>query len=175
MGPAMEKTVMFIIRALGLKRLLFGESGKGGAGIFARSNKSGITEFVYRFDGTIGGNNFCYRVTKKENGAVFGFKSMLYRDLGEAETEADGELLDRLDKIYRDLRIAAWNGFSKYNRHIRDGTGFSLSIRFSDGKSLYANGTNAFPPRYGEFRAAIGELLDPLRDSLIGGPDDGKS
>ena len=144
-----------------------GEKGKTGKGILARSNKSGIAKFSYRFDGTIGGNNFVYTVAEKDGAAVFACESMRRRDVGKAEMPVDKNVLERLYKAYLDLRLAAWNGYSRYNSRIHDGRGFSLSIRFRDGKELSASGMNAFPARYGEFCERMGEILDPLKDKLL--------
>ncbi|MBO4432653.1 MAG: hypothetical protein J5852_03880 [Clostridia bacterium] len=154
----------FLMRVLLLGGLLSGERGRCGLGIFARRNKSGISSFCYRYDGTIGGNNYTYRVFKKDGKVVFSYETMRRRESGATEKPADQSLLDRLEEIYKNLRLAGWNGYSKHNKLIRDGRGFSLSIDFNNDKSLYARGMNAFPPRYGEFcdemEAAFTQYID---------------
>ncbi|MBO4734308.1 MAG: hypothetical protein J5662_07515 [Clostridia bacterium] len=164
----MSKAGYWFIRVLFLNGLLLGEKGKCGAGIFARKNKSGIAEFVYNYDGTIGGNNYSYGVSDKNGAVTFTYKAIRRRDLGETEITVDNSVLDRLNQLYYKYRIAAWNGYSKYNSRIRDGKAFSLYIKFKNGKSLHAGGTNAFPARYGEFTEEMKSVLDPLRDKILG-------
>ena len=162
-----DKIGSWFIR-LFLKRGLFSmEKGSDGKGIFARANKSGISRFCYRYDGTIGGDNFTYRVEKKDGEVTFIYESMRYPQLGEARLPVDKTVLDRLYKAYRTFRVAAWNGYSKYNKLVCDGRGFSLEIKFCDGASLFTSGMNAFPPRYDEFLEAISAILDPIRDKIL--------
>ena len=148
-------------------RLMFGEKGSNGAGRRAKDNKSGILSFSYRYDGTIGGSNYVYGIEKRENGVFFTYESMMYHDLGKAEVPVDNTVPERLNDVYLSCRLAEWDGYSKYNPYVCDGEGFSLSIRFNDGASLYTNGMNAFPDRYAEFCAAMSEILDPIRDKVI--------
>ena len=76
-------------------------------------------------------------------------------------TDADVERLEDIVKIHN---LKAWAGFDKVDRHALDGTDFSLSIDFEDGKHLYAEGSNAFPEGYAEARNDIctyfGELME---------------
>ena len=144
-----------------------GEKGTNGAGKKARDNESGIQYFSYRYNGSIGGNNHRYELTEKDGAVTFTFESMVYPDLGEARTEVNPQVLTRLKELYRELRLAEWDGYSKYNPLVLDGEGFALSIRFCDGGRLSADGTNAFPPRYGEFCDAMRAILDPLRDEIL--------
>lgn len=148
-----------------------GEKGTDGKGRRAKDNKSGISQFNYRFDGTIGGNNYSYSLSSKDGAVTFKYESMVYPKLGEAETAAESEVLDRLFEAYLEYRLAEWDGYSKYNTMVCDGEGFSLSIRFNDGAFLFADGSNAFPPRYAEFVGAMSAILDPLRDRILSSAD----
>ena len=143
------------------------EEGTDGEGKKAVSNKSGLKRFNYSYDGTIGGNNCSYNL-KYENGVpVLRYESMEHHDYGEMKTEVGEDVVDLLNNIYLNLRIAEWNGYSKYNPGVCDGEGFSLNMGFNDGKSLHASGTNAFPPRYGAFCAAMEHVLEPIRDKML--------
>lgn len=141
--------------------------GTNGAGRWARNNKSGISAFQFNYNGTIGGNNYHYRVVKEKESVVFTYESMERRHLGEVKATVDEDVLGRLNELYLNCRIAAWNKYSKYNPYVCDGEGFSLNIKFNNGASLYAGGMNAFPPRYREFYAAMESILNPVRDALL--------
>ncbi|MBQ7725692.1 MAG: hypothetical protein IJT66_00955 [Clostridia bacterium] len=163
----------FLMRLLWRNRLC-GERGTNGAGRWARINKSGISDFYYYFDGTVGGNNFHYRVTEKDNRVLFAYRFMEFPDLKETQMAVDRDVLEQLNQLYLRYRLAAWNGFSKYHQHVCDGSAFSLQITFRDGAVLCADGRNVFPPRYHEFCAAMKALLDPLRDALLNAAKDQK-
>ena len=162
-----EKVKGWFIRLLLKNSLLSGEKGSNGAGIWARNNTSGISDFHYRYDGTIGGDNYSYRVSIKDGTAFFVYESMEYPELGKATVTVDRSVVQKLNDIYINQRLAAWDGYSKYNKHILDGRGFSLNITFNDGKCISAHGMNAFPPHYEEFCTAISDALDPVRDALL--------
>ncbi|MBO4868175.1 MAG: hypothetical protein J5585_00525 [Clostridia bacterium] len=143
------------------------EKGTDGEGKKAVSNKSGLKRFNYSYDGTIGGNNCSYDLRYENGVPVLRYESMEHPDYGEMKTEIGEDVVDTLNNIYLNLRIAEWNGYSKYNPEVCDGEGFSLSMGFNDGKSLSASGTNAFPPGYGAFCAAMERVLEPIRDRML--------
>ena len=70
----------------------------------------------------------------------------------------------RLEDIVQIHNLKAWAGFDKVDRHALDGTDFSLSIDFEDGKHLFAQGSNAFPKGYAEahndIRTYFGNLME---------------
>ena len=169
---AAARVVHFCLR----NGILPGEKGKGGKGIFARKNKSGMAEFRYRYDGTVGGNNRTYTVARTEGGAVFTCEWMGYPAVKTVQKETDAGVLERLNELYAKYRVYRWDGYSKYHSRIRDGKGFSFSIKFCDGGTLDASGMNAFPARYHEFCEEMSAVLDPIREELLaeaGGEDDG--
>lgn len=145
-------------------RFYDGEEGQDGLGPDAADNTSGIASFRYSYNGSIGGDSYHYRLCRKDGGWHFSYESMLLPDYGEMETPAEGSYAEKLWEAYLDGRIAEWEGFSKYNTMVLDGSGFSLEIVFNDGKHLYASGTNAFPRGYREFEDRIDEIFKPLSE-----------
>ena len=144
-----------------------GEEGKDGLGKKAVDNKSGLSYFYFSYDGTIGGNNYHYRVENKDGVCVFEYETMEHPDYGKMTMTVDGSVLDELNDLYLKYRIAEWEGYSKYNTMVCDGDGFSLSLKFNDKKYMSASGTNAYPERYGQFCGDVDGILDPLRDRLL--------
>ena len=144
-----------------------GEKGTEGAGKRAIDNKSGIPKFRYSYNGSIGGDNFSYELCAGDGNYVFEYRSMQYDDRGVMSVNVQKDVFDRLEKLYLSLRLAGWDGYSKYNPEVCDGSGFSLSIDFNDGGRMSADGTNAFPRGYAEFCRQMSEILDPLRDKAL--------
>ena len=144
-----------------------GEEGRDGIGPAAVDNKSGIASFYYSYNGSIGGDSYHCRVRRKDSAWLFSYETMLKSEYGELETEIDGSAAERLYALYLSNRIAEWEGFSKYNTMILDGSGFSLEIVFNDGRHMSASGSNAFPPGYRDFVDAMDEIMRPLSDKVL--------
>ena len=149
------------------KNLFDGEEGRDGRGAGAEDNSSGIASFYYSYNGSIGGDSYHYKVCRKDGGWRFFYETMLAPDYGEMEIPADGSAAESLYGLYLSLRIAEWEGYSKYNTMVLDGSGFSLEIRFNDGKYMTASGSNAFPERYRLFVEGISGILGPLADEAM--------
>lgn len=149
------------------KKSFPGEEGSDGTGRKAADNKSGLCGFYYSFDGSIGGNNYHYTVKKDKDTFVFEYESMLHRDYGVMKTLIDDSVMRQLYELYLSCRIAEWDGYSKYNTMVCDGSGFSLSLSFNDGARLNASGTNAFPDRYREFTDGMESVLGSLCNKLL--------
>ncbi len=144
-----------------------GERGTEGIGKKASDNQSGINYFRYSYNGSIGGDSFSYELTENGGQYVFRYESMEHSEFGEMEMPAGDDIAEKLHGLYLSLRLAEWDGFSKHNVYVLDGSGFSLSIGFRDGGRMRAGGENAFPDRYSAFRGGMAEILDPLRDELL--------
>ena len=145
-----------------------GDEGTDGEGENAPVNTSGITSFSYSYIGSIGGGSYTYSVNAAETGAAtLTVEHMEHRDYGELTGELPDGFLTELYRIYKECHIAAWNGFNKYNPHVCDGDGFSLSIGFVDKKSVSAHGSNSFPRGYRNFCEQMEALFKPEVEKLF--------
>lgn len=72
---------------------------------------------------------------------------------------ADAELLQELAKLVDDYNLRKWDGFDKVNSHVLDGSSFDLEIRFGDGTSITASGSNRFPEGYSDAKTAVDDLF----------------
>ena len=149
------------------KNVMPGEEGSDGLGKKAIVNNSGLLKFSYSYDGTIGGDNYHCKIYKENDGFVFEYDSMAHRDYGVMKMPTGNSVMDELNKLYLSCRVFEWEGYSKYNSMICDGKGFSLDLKFNDGKHMSANGTNAFPDRYREFCNGMHVILDPLCNQML--------
>ena len=143
-----------------------GEEGSDGAGKKAADNLSGLKKFRYTYDGTIGGGNCRAELIEKDGVWILEYENIDDRNYGVMRKQVDVSLADRLNEICLSLRLAEWDGFSKYNKYVCDGSGFSVSFRFRDGGTIEASGTNAFPERYGLFSQSMRECLDPYIEEM---------
>ena len=144
-----------------------GEKGSNGIGKKAKDNESGIQSFTYRYNNSFGASSYTWDVTETDGKIAFTYESMQHEEFGEMVMECSREILDSLYAVYKDIRIAEWDGYDKHNPNVLDGDGFTLDIKFNDGAKLSAHGSNACPERYGEFESAIYEVLSPLQEKIL--------
>ncbi len=161
----------FLLRLTG--RYDLGEKGPKGRGIFGRANGSGLQSFGYSYDGTIGADSYSYKIQKEkdentgEEKTFFIYSDMTRRDYGDMKKEISPDVLAQLYEIYLKHKICRWDGFSRYNPNVCDGDGFSLWMRFGDGASLSAHGSNACPEGYGAFMSDMNKILLPLANETF--------
>ena len=78
------------------------------------------------------------------------------------------DFAESLSQLMRDMKINRWNGFDKSNRMVMDGTGFSLDVRFTNGKELRAHGYMKWPKGYGEFSGTVAGRFRELFEQVTG-------
>ena len=71
---------------------------------------------------------------------------------GKSEYRSFAEKLDKLG-------VRSWDGFSKSDPDVLDGSSFSLEIVLADGKTMHAHGCNAYPKNYREFEKMLNEAV----------------
>lgn len=125
-----------------------------------------ITSFSYHFDGTIGGNSHTYEVKVKDGVATILVRDMRHHDYDDMTDTIDMSLVDSLAALCAKHDVLRWDGYDKYNRHIHDGHGFSLSVRYDDGKNMSAHGMNMSPSGFWDFDEELHELFAPLCEQL---------
>ena len=132
----------------------------------AAPNTSGIVYFSYS-DYESMGNSYTWTVECRDGSVWFTTEDFAHEEYGQMTAEADPALAEQLEQLYLEHGIAAWNGFDGYDPYVLDGGGFSLSITFGDGQTLYAEGDNSYPKGYGAFMTALRELLSPLEKECL--------
>ncbi len=141
--------------------------GPDGEGDKAKDNVSGVAYFSYSYRGSIGGNSYTRTAAVEDGKVVLTLDKMEKRDYGKMEGEASPGFAAALDELCKKHRLVRWNGFDKFNRHVLDGSGFGLHIKFNDGKEVEADGSNAFPNGYRDFAEDMHALFKPEEDKLL--------
>ena len=143
-----------------------GAVGDEGAGDSAVVNESGIVDFYYSYNATIGADSYSYHVEKTDDGITFTYEGMEDWQYGEMTAEVGEDILDRLEELYRSCNIVRWDGFNMDNPDMLDGDGFSLGLVFADDTLLTAHGSNAYPSGYQDFVSKMREILEPIKDEV---------
>lgn len=141
-----------------------GTDGIGEGGLY---NASPIKEFSYSFNNSIGGSNYTYTLKNENGAAIFVIDSMEHRDYKDLAKPVDQEFVKKIHDLYRDFDVRKWDGFSKSDRFVLDGSGFNLRIVFDDARTVSASGTNCFPPGYSEFEKKLEEIVTPVKNEIF--------
>ena len=65
--------------------------------------------------------------------------------------DGDQAVYQKIAVLLGSVPFSSWDGYSKTNSLVTDGSSFSLNAELSDGSKVTANGTNAYPDGYREF------------------------
>lgn len=121
-----------------------------------------IEKFSFNHDGTRGGDSFEWSIKREADGAIrFTNRNYIYEEYNFSKTMPTS-FMDSLEAICRQYKVYRWDGFRKHNRLVCDGTGFSLNIRYANGKTVEAHGMNRFPKNYSSFRDDLYQLCRPV-------------
>lgn len=121
-----------------------------------------IVSFSYHYDGTIGGNSHRYKVDIEDGVPTIHVTDMLHHDYGEMIDTLDADFMQALEALCAEHDILRWDGYDKYDRLVCDGHGFSLYVRYDNGKSVNAHGMNMTPAGFWDFDKAMHELFAPV-------------
>ena len=69
----------------------------------------------------------------------------------------------QMEELAQQYNLISWDGFHETDSMITDGSGFSLHMTLTDGSTITAHGTNAFPLGYG----SVSETIHTLYRDLI--------
>lgn len=113
-----------------------------------------VVSFEYGESGYTPGFTYSF----KDGELTYNGPETYYEDM---TVKLDDETVVAVSELFARLNVMSWNKFDKNKKHVLDGTGFSLSAKFEDGKTISAEGSNAFPKNYSEFSGGIVEILSP--------------
>ena len=120
-----------------------------------------ITEFSYSYDGTIGRNSYHHTVKVTEQGPILEIQDMHHWGKDKLVLSISPEFVQALEELCRKHNVMRYDGFKKTNRHVCDGSGFSLYIRYDNGQKVDAYGMNRSPKGYHDFESDLRELFQP--------------
>ena len=120
-----------------------------------------IVSFEYNY-GSYNGGYYNYKIYKQDDKSFIKAIGMDGIELN-LDKEVDDTVLKDISKIVKDNKIYKWNGFDKKDSHILDGYGFTLKIKYSDGKEIKANGYMKYPNNYEINHKILVDYLELLK------------
>lgn len=141
--------------------------GTDGVGDAGEVNNSGIVSFYFHRDGTIGMDTYTYDVTKEDDKFILSYRDLRVRNFDYLTHEIGQDILNALHDIYVKYEVYKWDGFDKRDTQMCDGSGFSMSIGFADGKGIRASGMNCFPDGIYDFREEVKAVFAPVVKEML--------
>ncbi len=126
----------------------------------AKKNNSDIIKFEFSLSAGLGGG--CEYTIEAKNEKTIYSKKCYGIEHDEFEKEIDNKHLKEINKIINEKKIYKWDGFDRSDKGVMDGSGFSLSVLYSDGKSISAHGYMKYPSNYKAGKQALLNYLAKL-------------
>ena len=115
-----------------------------------------ITAFSFQHGASLADECYLFKLTK-DGDSVRLYAEELFSGGRIVDTMIEDDVLDQLGELMGTYHVDRWDGFDKNNKHVMDGSSFTLSVTLADGSTISAHGSNAFPDRY---QAAKDEITD---------------
>jgi hypothetical protein len=80
--------------------------------------------------------------------------------------EIDKNDIDKIIKLFQDNNVASWDGFSKSDKNVLDGTSFSFRVETKDNQKISASGYMKWPKNYREVVDGMVSIFDSANDKL---------
>ncbi len=81
------------------------------------------------------------------------------------QIEVDDSFEAKLEDILKEFKVATWNGFNKFDKHVLDGNSFNLYIKMENDNTIDSSGYMVWPKNYREFKEAIINIFKELLGS----------
>lgn len=151
----MKKTIMILLGVLLMLSLLSG------------CTKKVEIKDIKNFSFSYGGGSM------KDSGTTYqlewndGVHTAIVKESGVALEDApriavDEAFVKELETFLRENQVEKWNGFSKSNKHVMDGSGFSLSLSTMDKQFVSASGYMKYPKNFDTVRDGISSIFSKL-------------
>ena len=129
------------------------------------SDISRITELMFRY--RTGASEVRYELEAKDDG----YTAMIRLE-GESADDAvtvavADDVADEIADLLSTYDVMRWDGFHESERGVLDGDRFSLSVYFSDGNGVSADGYMSFPDSFDEVCEGLGEIFRRVRETAV--------
>ena len=113
---------------------------------------------------------FALNLTREESG-IHLYAEELFSGGRIVDTMIEGDVLEQLGELMGTYHVDRWDGFDKNNKHVMDGSSFTLSVTLADGSTISAHGSNSFPENYSDVSSAILTLYYELMEQYAPSED----
>ena len=122
-----------------------------------------LTSFSFWHTASFANDCYQFTVTRQESGCLLSAEELFSGGRVAEAVAVEPSVLEQLGTVAGKYRVDLWDGFDENNKHVMDGSSFTLEMTLSDGRTVTARGNNCFPDRYSE----VYSELHPLYESLM--------
>lgn len=122
-----------------------------------------ITAFSFQHGASLADECYLFKLTK-DGDSVRLYAEELFSGGRIVDTMIEDDVLDQLGELMGTYHVDRWDGFDKNNKHVMDGSSFTLSVTLADGSTISAHGSNAFPDNYSEVSDAIRTMYETFTE-----------
>ena len=125
-----------------------------------------LKEFSFWHSGMMAEDCFVFTVRQVEEDVILSLEENFSGGV-VLDGPVDPAVLEQLEMIAGKYDLVSWDGFHESNSDVLDGSAFSLSMTLADGRTVEAQGNNAFPTGYG----SVSETIHALYRDLLPGEE----
>ena len=114
---------------------------------------------------TMMNGNVIYEINYKEGKYIASIKPNNKSEEETLEVKLSDDDIEKIKSILNKYNVSSWNKFSKHDKDVLDGNGFSFSLRTQEGKEIIASGYMKWPTNYGNVRGELDAIFDELYNS----------
>ena len=122
-----------------------------------------ITAFSFQHGASLADECYLFKLTK-DGDSVRLYAEELFSGGRIVDTMIEDDVLDQLGELMGTYHVDRWDGFDENNKHVMDGSSFTLSVTLADGSTISAHGSNSFPENYSDVSSAILTLYYELME-----------
>lgn len=119
-----------------------------------------IIHFFYSY-GSYSGERI-YEIEVTDDKAIIMAKGYNGVDLN-LNKEISTSYLEKIQKVVDKYDINSWDGFKKTDYDILDGDGFSIIIKYENGKEISATGYMKYPKNYKKASSELRKILEGIK------------
>ena len=120
-----------------------------------------LKEFSFWHSGMMADDCFVFTVRQVEEDVILYLEENFSGGV-VLDGPIDSAVLEQLEMIAGKYDLVSWNGFNESCSDVLDGSAFSLSMTLADGRTVDAQGNNAFPGGYNEAESEILQIYRSL-------------
>ena len=125
-----------------------------------------LKEFSFWHSGMMAEDCFVFTVRQVEEDVILSLEEN-FSGGAVLDGPVDPAVLEQLEMIAGKYDLVSWDGFNESSSGVLDGSAFSLSMTLADGRTVEAQGNNAFPTGYG----SVSETIHALYRDLLPGEE----
>ena len=114
---------------------------------------------------TMMNGNVIYEVNYKDDKYMASIKLNNKSEDERLEIELDNETVNKILGVLVKNNVTSWDKFSKRDKNVLDGNGFSFSLRTQEGKEINASGYMKWPDNYGDVRGELDAIFTEIYEA----------